>query len=64
MNYSVQEYIQKQSTDFLILFVSQCIQGYYGYDYDYILPYVLRILVQREDFKTLAIQQLNSNINL
>ena len=59
MTYSVQEYIQQQSTEFLIMFVGQCIRGHYGSDYDYLIPFILRVLVHRDDFPLSAMKELN-----
>ena len=60
MDSSVQAYIEEKSTEFLFIFVKQCINGFYKNDYDYILPYVLRVLVNRKDFHELALKELLS----
>ena len=58
MEHSVQAYIQRQSTDFLMLFVKQCLCGKYENDYDYLIPYILRVLMKRDDFHKLAVESL------
>ena len=60
MDNSVQTYIEKQSTEFLLHFTKQCIRGDFHNDYDYLIPYILRVLVRRDDFKKLAAKEIQS----
>lgn len=60
MDDSVQSYIEKQSTEFLLHFTGQCVRGNFHNDYDYLIPYLLRVLIGRNDFKELAIKEILS----